>query len=321
MPTSSNLYVDPALTGVSVLPSKNNKFIATDVAPVVTSQKETGPIFRIDNAAGLLRKYDTKYAPGTETKLVDIEVDQTLTYNCVGHGLTGYVTDRERGAADAPARPAINKVQQLTDLLRLEREIAMVAAIDANVTATASPANKWNDYTLGDPITEIDAQITTIKGSGRKPNAFACDEAVLRAIKHHPDFRDYFKHVDTAGTYQSLDGAARGLATLLGLNYGFYADVTMQNTADKGQTKSLAPIWSERFLLFYMEPNPGFQTGTMAVHVEWNNPAEGGGLIGGYSVETFREAKRKSDGVIVTNYYDPKFLNAAAAYLFTGVLN
>lgn len=332
---SGYLYVDQALTQISIQTGQNLGYVAGRAFPIVSARTRTGKVFRIDNAEEQRRQFDTARAPGAEANLFDLTTDTSTTYTCEDHALRGYVTDEERAQAEAPVSGAINKIRQLTKSLLLDQEIKWAAAISTAKSASAEWTGTgadthtyWDNYTNGDPITNLNTGITTVKNSaGIKPNVLAFDEQILRVLMHHPDFQDRAKYTTPpSGVTRNTDVAAMLLAQMLSIDEVLYAEVGLKKTTLKGQSATLATILGENAYLMYRDPNPGFETPSAGVTVTWNTANAGvggvnaGGVGGGFRTETWREAVRASDGVMVHRYYDIKVLKAGAIYWFANTL-
>lgn len=324
MPSIGNLSVDVPLTNISILPSMNYGFIADMVFPAIQSAKKTGKIWRIDNVAENMRMVDSKRAPGSEAKVVDFEVDSSTTYDCEDHALTGYVPDEARAQADPPVQAYVNKTKALTDRLRLIKENEIVAQLDATFTGalTSAVGTAWGTYATSTPMSDINSVMTTVVNrSGRVPNAIAMDEAVARVLMHHPTFLARITSlIPPDRSTANLDLVGAILKAELGLEYIHIAKTVLKNTAAEGAAKSLSKVWGTRVFVFYKEGNPGFETGNTGVHVKWNAADSGGGLQDGMRVESWREAKRKSDGLMVGEFYDQIVLNSNAGHLLTSAI-
>ena len=319
-----DLFTSIALTQISLQQSNRNRFLAPFVAPLIMATKQTGKIWRIDKEQETRRASDTQRAPGAEPNLVDLNVDQSITFDAKDHSLSGLVTDEERDQAEGPLDPKINKTEFVTDKIRLGAEIELVTELDAVLTGvlTSAVSAPWSNKTSGDPINDINSKITTIKGqTGVKPNAMALDEEDLRNIMQHPDYLDRMKYTTPpAGSTSTLDIAASLVAQMTGLTWVGYADVSMKNTAEEGDTPVLANIWASAYL-FHREPNPGFRSANAAVTVGYTGVT--GGVLENMTVKTMREEKKSSDLIMVHSYYDMKVLGDAtdkpAAHRLTGI--
>lgn len=327
-PGNGTLYIDKALTSVSIEKGKNTGYLSDIIFPVVSSQSQTGKVWRIDNNQDSKRQLDTIRAPGAEAKVLEIDTDSDTTYSCKDHAITGLVTDEEVAQAEAPVMPALQRVQQAVEALALDKEIAAESALETALAsykwtgAGTAGVYYWDDDTNGNFIANINDGITAVKetqGAGRPPNLLAMDEKVLRKLMQTQEFQDRAKYtMGPAATTASLEQAAALLANMVGVARVVYCPAGLKNTAKKGQSATVSSIWGENVFLLYVEPSPGFQTASFGVTVVWNG--QNAGVSGGYSVERTRLALRKSDGVIVNRYYDQKVLSATSGYWFANVL-
>jgi hypothetical protein len=328
-PGVNQLYLDEALTQVSVQAAMNRGYVAKRIFPNIPGRTQTGKVFRIDVWEETKRDFHDIRAPGAQADEMDIKTDAGISYNCEDHARTGYVTDEEKKQAATPLAPAVNKVWQLVTGLELKKEKRLKDQLE---TAFASKkktfdgtAGKYyfDDYTNGDPIVELITAIKTMKSNdGLVPNVLVCDEAWVRAVMNHPDFQARVTNTLMPSQVTArLQASAQLIAEILGLEEVVYAELVMQNTAGRtaAGTVTRSEVWGRQAYLIYREMNPGFQTSTTGVHVLWDSgdmsTEADGGIEDGWRVETWREAKRKSDGVMVNQYYDQIMLHGGGYWL------
>lgn len=311
MPASNNLFsTSITLTNVAIGPTRN-QFIGREVYSVLDSTVKTGTIFSIDTQEEARRISDTTRAPGSEAKTKDIQVARPVTFNCTDHALADFVPDEHRAIQNPAIQASVDATQDLMDAVNLEMEVDIKADLDANVTATAV-ASAWATAATGTPIADIRvAQGQVELAAGVSPNRLALDVSVMRAIADTAEFLDHAKHT----TLPTMSANAELLRNILGLEMVIVANLDLQNTAAKGATASLARIWADDAYLYFWEA-PRIRTRNTGAITTWTSGDTAGGGTGGIRdgvrVSTWREDKRRSDGIMVGRYYDLNGLNYGA---------
>ncbi|MFC1601794.1 hypothetical protein ACFL34_05540 [Candidatus Sumerlaeota bacterium] len=313
MPEVSDIHVDSALTNVSVQYGAN-QYVADRLLPVVPVAKQSDKYFILDADREGLRQSDDRRAPGAEAMEADFNAS-TGSYFCEDHALQAIVSDEERANADPAIQADIAKVEFLSNKILLNKEIALAAALATGVTQATTVTNKWNDYTDGDPVKNINDSIKTIVDAVQLvPNTLIIDYSVFLALKDHPDIVERVKF-GSSPVNPSLV-SEQTLAQVFGLRQVLVAR-SFKNTAKKGQTASVSAVWSDTAYLAYVPENPGLRQLALGYTFAWNN----GGLgQGGRVVETWRNDARKGDQLRVSFYYDQKLVAAAAACKMVDVL-
>lgn len=321
MPNPNNFYLDRALSRVASGFNPGN-YIAANVFPIVGTPKQQGQVYNIDPNNAFLIPRDNLRAPGNEPNLMDYEDPTTTSYDCVDHALVSYVPDEYRDQVDPEAEPALPNVERLVSNIQLGREKSLVTLL-GTLSQTSSPSTKW-DNASGTPFEDIKDIFTTVENSvGRTPNAIAMDKFVARAISESAAYRERVKYTQApiSGVY-GMDSFKAGLGAILDIApENIDVADAFENTAQKGQTKSMSRIWGENVLVYYKE-NPQSVNDdvsqNLGMHIVYNS--EPSGVYGGFKVLRRRDDDRLSERVDVHSYYDQFLLNSGAGYLFTNVL-
>ena len=306
MPDISMVHVDQALTQVSIA-YRNAQLVADQIFPTVPVTKQSNKYFLYskDN----FRVFDDARRPGARAN----EIDWTLstdTYFAEGHALAQALPDELRANADQAIDVDVDTTETLTDLLYLQREVAVAAkATDSTVvtqSTTLSGTNQWSDYTNSDPIKAIEDQKPTIqKQIGQVPNSMLVSYPVFLALRSHPKVLDRFKYTQVAVLQ------AEHLRAVFNVD-NFFIGAAVKNTAKEGAADSLDYVWGKNALLFFKPPSPGRRVVSLGYEFTWLFGANTSGFL----VKRYRDESRTSDIVEVQRYYDAKVVAPSAAYLW-----
>lgn len=309
MPDLSMVHVDDALTNVSIQ-YQNNDFVADKVFPYYPVNKKSDKYFVFDK---------TRFRPVDDARGVGAEANEmfgwnlsTDFYDAEGHALKDYVPDEIRGNADPATDIDVTTTEQLTDVILLNREIAMVNTLfgagSSVPNTTLAGTSQWSDYQNSDPILAIDQQKEVVQQAvGKRPNVIATSRPVFRTLRNHPRIIDRLKYVKDARSLTAQD-----MADAFEVDE-FIVGEALQNTVTEGQADSLSYIWGKNLLLFYRPPAVGKKVVALGAHFTWNY---GVPMNKGYLVKRWREEKRTADAIEVQLYYSQKVIAAAAGFAF-----
>ena len=312
MPEVQQVHTDAALTNVSVKYG-GNEFVGGAIAPTVGVQKKSDVYYIIDPYEDAKRQQDTNRAPGTRPSEVNWAVT-TGSYACSDHALAHYIPDEERENADAVLGPDIQATEMLTQQIMLDKEIKLVAALDAGVTATAAATEYWGSGDAN-PLNDVITGIKSVRGTIHKvPNVLIFDYDVLLALQVDPYIIDRLKYGQTAPSPAVV--TVQSLAQLFMIDRVLIASCS-KNSAGKNQDASISSVWGKGAYLAYVPPRPALREPSVAYTLAWT--AMNGGM-NGYQVRTGRDDKAKSDWMDVSYYYDQKVVTDGAGYRITACI-
>lgn len=265
-PTARDVHTDAILTNVLVSYINRGKgFVAPRVFPIVSVDKQSdkyyvypkGDWFRDEaqKRRSGAESVGSGYTLSTDSYFADVwaihkDVDDQLRWNADA------AIDLERDATEFVA---------LRILMRMEREWASKFfatgkwATDVTVTAT------WDDYAASDPIGDIQAQTTAmLLATGYRPNKLVLGHQVFNALMHHPDIIDRYKYTQSAVVTEEL------LAQLFRVDQVIVAE-GIYNSAQEGQTDSMAFIQGKHALLVYAPERAGLQVASAGYTFAWRN--------------------------------------------------
>jgi len=311
MPEPQQVHIDAALTNLSIR-YRNNDFIAEILAPRVSVRRQSNRYFVYDAAREAIRSSDDLRSPGALATEVDYSLS-TDSYYCGDHALASAVTDEERENADPVIQPEIDRTEFLTERILLNQEIGLKtllresSEIEENALADGA---EWNDP-ASDPLSDIrDARMAVFTNCQRRANVIVLPYNVYEALRNHPDIVDRVKY--SSGSVVTADL----LAQLFDVERVLVPRCCV-NTAAKGQSPNVEPVWSDAVYVAHVAQSPGLKQVTLANTFVWNSMP---GASDGIMVERWRENGRKADMVRVQKYYDIKLIAPGAGFRIVNTL-
>ena len=306
MPDVSMVHVDQALTNVSIA-YHNAQFVADQIFPTIPVTKQSNKYFIYSKDR--FRIVDDARRPGARAN----EITWTLstdTYYAEGHALAQAIPDELRANADQALDVDVDTTETLTDLIYVQREIAVAnAVVNPSVitqNTTLSGNSQWSDFTNSDPVDAVETQKSTIQLQiGQAPNALLVSYPVFQQLRNHPSIIDRFKYTQV-GILQPDH-----LRAAFNVDY-FLIGGAIENTAKEGDPDNFQYIWGKNALLFYKPPAAGRRTVSVGYQFTWLFGANTNGFL----VKRYRDESRTADVVEVQLYYDPKVVAPSAAYLW-----
>lgn len=247
--STSDVYVDPALSNVSVRYS-NDTFIADLVLPILKVSKMTGKYYVYDKSN--LRVDNTKRALGAPSNEVDYGVDPTGTFITSDHALKGFIPDQIQDQADAALNPLIDETETITEKMMLDREVGAANLLTSTSTmtqnVTLSSTAQWSDYTNSDPIGDVRTARTTVHSNTfKKPNTLIMGKQVFDMLIEHPQIIERIKYSQLGVVSAELLARVFQVEKILVGEAG-------QNTAHEGQTDALSYIWGKSAIVAFISP-------------------------------------------------------------------
>ena len=311
MPDTNTVHFDVALTNVSIA-YRNQSLVARDIAPEVAVRRQSDRYFIYDSERESFRETFDGRAPGTEAAEVDFQLSND-SYFCDDHALESSIPDEERLNADAPLQPEIDRVEFLSDKILLNQEINLAGKLTDLATMPGIDVNAggldWDDDTL-DPVATVETgREAILAGTQQLPNTLVLSQAAYNAARNNAKVIERLKYSGLAVV------GADVLAQVLDVDRVLVARA-VKNTAQAGQPATMAPIWGKDAVLMYVPPRVSLKSLAPVLTFAWS---QANGSSRGYSVQTWREERRKATMVRVQKYYDQKIVASPAAYLLKNV--
>lgn len=301
-----DVVIDPALTDVSVKYA-NQVFIADLVLPVVKVGKQTGKYYIYDKSN--LRQDKTLRAAGSPANEVEYGLSLSGVFFCDDHSLKGFVPKEVIEQAEAALNPLVDEAENVTEKLLIDREIAAANLVTstANLTqnTTLSGTAQWSDYTNSDPIADLrTAKNTVHQNTFRRANTLIMSMSVFNTLADHPKIIARVQYSQLGVVTKEL------LATLFGVDQVLIGEAGY-NTANEGQTDSLAYIWGKHAVLAYIEKSPKLKMLSLGATFTYDTRV----------VERWDDGDRKGTYVRAGNdYYVHKIIAKECGYLIRNAI-
>lgn len=285
----------------------NKMYIAENILLPMKVKEKTGKYAKYGSEN--LRIYtDALFrAPGTRANSIDYSVSQG-TYECRERALEKRVPDEFVDNSDDPYDPKRDATSTIMDNIWANQEnaLATVMADTAVLTknTTLAGVDQWSDYTNSDPFDDIFAGVDTMRtNSAQLPNTIAMGYSVMKILKQHPDVREQLKYTGAGGNVS--DGAfVQFLKDFFNIQ-NVLIGTAIKDSADEGQTASLADIWGKHLWLLHINERPTLMQATFG-YTFFDVPRK---------VETYREESHVADVIRVRYSFDQNIMDANLAYL------
>lgn len=245
--------VDPVLTTIAQSYS-NSSFSYNILFPNVSVSKLKGKIPVFGKEAFYIREIDraigakSNRIPPSDVQLIDFETNERDVEMAIDY------LEEEESAYFSRYESQVTKQLVDTIALKKEKEAADLcqnpASYGVGMSETITPADAFNDYTLGkDPIEKIRDGISAIRSKiGRNPNTMLIGEASYRALLDHPKILDRIglsgvrkANADIIGDICDIDRVSIGMSVYTndGTNFNdVWADNIILAYVDRSERKS-----------------------------------------------------------------------------------
>lgn len=307
MPLTSQVKFDSLMTGVSVqYKPTQGQYLADRVLPPVPVQKESAAYWVYDKSR--FDVPDSKRAPRSEYNRIDWN-PSTAVYLTEEYGLEGEIDDRERENAAAPLDLDVDTTEIITDMVlnNRERRVADLVTSASMITqnTTLAGTSQWSDASNSDPLANAKLARTTIYAAtgGYKPNKLLIGYDVYEALKLHPDILDVVKYTERAIITPQI------LAAVFDVEEVLIGGVQIR-TSKEGQTDAFTDVWAGVALFFYSEARPSLKRASLGYQFRRQN----------LKAFRYREDKRNTDVIRVSEEQDETLVAGALGYLFLSVV-
>ena len=308
-PTLQDVHVNRPMTEISIK-YKNEEFIGEQLFKPIMVNKESDKYWTYGKQD--FKLYKTKRAPGDEARTGGFTIDSDSTYNCDEHAWADIIPDRIRENQDEPINLDIDKTEYCTNviLLDLEDDIRTLAGTSSTYPTghyeSLSAGDQW-DNNSSDPIKKVRGMLSTIHSKifiPTKNYSLFISKDVFDKLVDHPQVIERIKYSQLGVTTEDL------LAKLFGVKQVIVAGAGYDSAAE-GQTEVLTYLWSKKVIAAYVNPNPGLKMLTFGATFRRK----------GYrQVRKWREEKKKSDMIEVSDLFDTKVICSQAGYLLDNVI-
>lgn len=312
-PSQSQVHVNRPLTNISVAFMQNpNNFVWDKVFPIVPVDKKSDVYFTYPLGQWYADDAQKRRA-GTESAGSGYPMS-TDSYTCDRYDFHKDIDDDTRNNADAPIdldRDATEFVTQ-TLMQRLENQWVTNFFTTSVWDTDLTPSNLWSDYTLSDPLTDIDTgKETILKNTGFEANTLVLGYKVYRQLMRHPDFRDQIKYTSPENINAGL------LAKILDIERVIIAK-SVKRTSIEGETNAFDFIHGKHALLCHVAPKPGILVPSAGYSFAWRGVS--GGMGTNIRIKKFRIERLEVDRVEGAVAFANKVVSSSLGYFFNGAV-
>lgn len=310
--TAKDLHVDKVLTQMAQ-GYQPEGMIAGMIMPMVLVDKQTDIYLEADRADILRRPENTLRAPGNEARLISQNFGSN-TYRAINYALKASVTIEDKANTDVNMifGKAESKAQLVLDKLFLDWEVRVTELVTntSNVGSFSAVASAWN--LAGAPLDDINTAIDNVRYSnGVMPNRVIFGPQAWDSFRRDSTVRDLIKGANNGGGYVN----EAEVQNLLNIKNVMVAGA-FQNTGDDGQAESVAPIWLDHVLVYYVPDSPTIDRPSFAYSFRWQQANLPAALV----VERHPyNSRTKSEEVEAGYYQDEKITGASYAFIITAV--
>lgn len=306
---ATDLYVDAPLTNVSVQ-YKNTDYIADLILPRIAVKQETGKIWTMGTENFNVK--DMQRGDKSKSKRSTYSVDSSSTYAIVNYALSDMVTAGMVNQAVNPMQPEMDTTEYLTEQLMLNKEYIVGSALFntgatgfsgyTEALSTSASRYRWSDYTNSTPLEDAAYCVNKIATNSGATSGIqlVVGADVWQQLENHPDILDRIKYTQFGVITEDLVAKAMQIDKL-------FVGKALYNTANEGQTASLARVWGKFALFMHRPASVGLRTSASAVMIHGGN----------YVRKWTENAYQGATVVEVQEAFQAKILSAKSAYLLS----
>jgi hypothetical protein len=194
-------------------------------------------------------------------------------------------------------------------LMDWETRVALMVTSGSNVGSSSAVTSAWNG--AGNPIGNINTALDNVYYSnGVRPNRIAMGVKAWRSFRRDTTVRDLIFGTHNGGGYPNTQQAA----SLFDVD-AIYVGGAFQNTAQEGQSETLASIWDDQVLVYYAPPTPTRERPSFGYNFRW----AAAGLPNMQVERHPYDSRTKSEEIEVGYYQDEKITGSTYAFLLKSV--
>lgn len=296
-------------------------FIAPRVLPVFETPKVSGAIPRIP-LEQLLQNRETLRAPKSGYSRGDWTFEE-LSYVCREHGAEE-VVDANLAAMykDFFDAEVISGGRARDAVLRNhERAIAQMVFDTTTWTGaalTTGVGTAWTNHANATPVANVNGARNKVwEGTGLWPNALILTRHAFNELRQCEEIIDLIASQGAGSATKARDITTAQLAAVFDLDHILVAGGA-QNTADKGQSRSIASIWSNTMaMVARIAETNDIQEPCLGRTFHWG---EDGSTIGA-TMESYESPDVRGEVIRARHQKDDVILYKEAGHLLTGVMS
>jgi len=309
-----DVHIDVPLSNVAIA-YRPEGFIADQLFPIVSVKKQSDGYYVWD-IADAYRRENALRAPGTEANVIERSVSSG-TYFAKNYALKDRIPYEDIENADAGFIfvERGSRAEFIKDKLYLDWEyrVASTMTSGSNVGSYSAVASAWSDRANAAPVSDINTAIQVVEDmTGMRPNSIAFGRYAWRQFRESDQvigrlFGDGTNGKDARVVNQAMVKSLFEVERVL-IGGGYI------NSADEGQTETLAQIWNDNVVVYYAPLTPRKDKPSFAYSFRWD-AVQGMNM----QAEVFQLPRAKAEEVQLGYYQDEKVTAKKLAFLLTGV--
>lgn len=286
----------------------NAEFIGDRIFPKVPVAQESGTYYIFSGKDRFTVPPGIRRAPGAKFQRGTWSVSSG-TFTCEEDAEEISVDKRLQKTANAPLDVFQAATEIATDHVLLRREKRILDSITntttwTSYTAALGVADRW-DNVGSDPIATLITYSNVVRTNcGMFPNTMVIPLNVWQYLQNHDVVIDRLKNTDDKIVTEAVFGKLIGINNIL-------ISKSVYNSAQEGQTVSLAETMGKYCFLGYIEPRPALMRPSVGYVIE-SMP---------FKVENYFENQSDSDIVRARCVYDIEFTAMDCGYLLSTVIS
>jgi hypothetical protein len=255
--------VDKYLTNISSKLTFQGMYKADSVMPILPVVQDSGKIVNYDKSH-LIRENTRVSNKGSTAPVFEIGFASDSTYSTKAYAIEALVTQDDRTQSDSPVDAERDIASALTELMAVDREYRVAAALlntSTFTSVTLSGTSQWSDTVNSTPFVNLQTAIVAVRDAfGYPPNIMCMDWEVALKLVAHPNIRE--SQLVGSGPLQRKK-IESVLSDWFGLK--FMVGMAMYNSSLEGATASLTKTWGDDVFIGYIDPKPSRYSQTCAV--------------------------------------------------------
>jgi hypothetical protein len=246
--------VDTYLSNYSSKLTFEGMYKADSVMPTISVKKDSGKIVNYDKSH--LRRENTAVSnAGGTASLYQIGFASDSTYSTKARAIEAIITQDDLTQNDDPVDAERDMSTALTELIKVDREYRVAAALlntSTFTSVTLSDTSQWSDTTNSTPFVDIQTAVVAVRDAfGYPPNLMVMDWEPALKLVAHPNIRES-KLVGNGPLRREM--IEKVLSDWFGLK--FMVGMAMYNTALENATASLTKTWGDDVFIGFINPKP-----------------------------------------------------------------
>lgn len=306
----SSVLLSPVLSGIASRYSAELPAVGRALFPIFNTGLQSAKHYVLEASNALNMPTDIRHAPGASFKR-SVTVIGNDNFFCDDYGIEELIPDTEIAMYGGFFNAQSVATQRAVRIVLFNHEKRVKDLATGGSVPSSSPATKWDAG--GTPIDDIQAAQEAIEdATGMKPDTIVLPRSVIRVLRNHSTITSKLVYTNSSGfvSNEQLAGV---------LNVGRIVEAgTQYNTANEGQTASIAELWGDSVVLAVTNGAQDQRTVNFGRTYNWT-AVEGSGPQG-YGVFEYREDPRASIVVRARQFTDEKLSMPTAGYHLSNVL-